>query len=69
MSHKSGANVLTVEALNIGGDNFNAKYAVEVRINDNVVWEGKVEGHNRHYGWPFLLEAIADAIRADEMRR
>jgi hypothetical protein len=58
--------VLTVEAVNIGGDNFNAKYAVEVRLNGKLVWKGEVRGHDRHSGWPFLLDAIADAARADE---
>ncbi len=58
--------MLTLEALNVGGDNFNATYSVRVCINGEVVWEGKVQDHDRHCGWPFLLDAIADAARADD---
>lgn len=36
-------------------------YRGQVRINDRVIWEGRVEGHTREDGWPALLRMLADA--------
>lgn len=38
-----------------------ASYTAVVRINRDVIWRGRVEGHNRADGWPALLRQLADA--------
>ena len=40
------------------GSDVSASYDVEVRINRNPLWRGKVNGHNRKDGWPALLKTI-----------
>lgn len=36
-----------------------ASYEVVVRVNDQVIWEGKVGGHDRKDGWAVLLNQVA----------
>jgi hypothetical protein len=55
--------MLTITAINITGlfDNRPCDYEVDVRVNDQVIWDGIVKGHTRKDGWPDLLRRIADA--------
>ncbi len=56
--------MLIVKVHNDGsGTSLSANYDVEVSMNLRTIWRGRVEGHNRHYGWPALLEEIAVAAR------
>jgi hypothetical protein len=49
------------------GANNNANYDVEVRVNERLIWQGRVEGHNRDDGWPMLLRQLADvAARSND---
>lgn len=54
--------MLIVKVHNDGsGTSLSANYDVEVAMNLRTIWRGRVKGHNRHHGWPALLEEIADA--------
>lgn len=56
--------MLIVKVHNDGsGTSLSANYDVEVSVNLRTIWRGRVTGHNRHYGWPALLEEIAQVAR------
>jgi hypothetical protein len=40
-------------------------YDVEVRINAQTLWRGRVIGHNRYNGWPKLLETVSAIAKAE----
>jgi hypothetical protein len=59
--------VLTVRLHNDGtGSNASANYDATVRVNDKLIWQGRVEGHDRDSGWPTLLRQLADAAEKAE---
>jgi hypothetical protein len=60
--------MLTIRLRNDGtGSNDHANYDAVVRVNERVIWQGRVEGHDRDQGWPALLRQLADA--ADKAER
>lgn len=53
--------MLILTAQNISRDDQNtvADYDVKVRVNEKVIWSGKVSGHLREDGWTQLVRRIA----------
>jgi len=52
--------IATFQNLGTNMDNV-ADYAVTVYINKDVIWKGRVEGHERRLGWRELLRQLANS--------
>ena len=53
--------MLTITATNIGGSKNICDYRVRILVNNRVIFETIVEGHDRELGWPSLVHAIGRA--------
>jgi len=53
--------MLILTAQNVSRDSGNtvADYEVKVRVNEKIIWEGKVSNHVREDGWAQLIRRIA----------
>lgn len=51
--------ILTAQNVTRNPDNTVADYDVKVRVNEKVIWQGKVTGHVRDDGWAQLVRRIA----------
>jgi len=59
--------VLTLKLVNDGtGDDIIGNYDVTVTVNTRVIWTGRVEGHDRRGGWPWLIWQLADVVMDEE---
>lgn len=60
---------LYVKVHNISpASNVVCNYEVAVRVNERVIYEGVIFGHNRANGWTKLLHMIADDGDAEALR-
>jgi hypothetical protein len=57
--------MLTITLLNIGGYEFSdmADYRAIVRVNDRIIWCGKIKGHDRSLGWIRLVLRLIDIVK------
>jgi hypothetical protein len=61
--------MLTVTFHNDGTGNEDiGNYDVTVAVNDEIIWTGRVEGHNRRYGWVALVDQLVDEAVREKMR-
>lgn len=65
MMSGTGTDMLLVLVHNDGtGSEEKANYDFEVRINNEVIERGRVQGHNRKDGWRTLIKEIVDHQQA-----
>ena len=51
--------ILTAQNVERNSDNSVADYEVKVRVNEKIIWQGKVSNHVREDGWEQLVRRIA----------
>jgi len=60
--------MLTVKLVNDGtGNETVGNYDVTVTVNTRVIWAGRVEGHDRRGGWPWLIQQLAHIAMEEEV--
>ena len=57
--------IITIHNDGTGNEEF-GNYNVVVKINEAVIWQGRVEGHYRKWGWPDLLDRVILEADKDE---
>ena len=59
--------MLIIKLVNDGTGNAEiGNYDVTVTINMAVVWKGRVEGHDRRMGWPWLIRQLSYILTNEE---
>ena len=43
-------------------------YNVEVHINQTLLWDGRIEGHDRKEGWQKLVKLLADMVEKEHVK-
>ncbi len=41
-------------------------YNVQVMVNNDLIWEGRVEGHKRRLGWRKLIKLLSDKVNEEK---